>query len=256
MPYKPRAIILLRSATLSTLFFATSHTALTQSIPLGCSPEPSRGVSLDQPKRSEDLRAPLLITPLKPRTLEEAYHPITPGQRMRWFLIGTLGPSHMAGVVIVSAGGTAVNRPPEYGTHWSGFADRFGISVAGSAVGNAMEASAGLLFHEDPRYFRASKGTFKSRVGSVIRQTFSARTANSSFAPAYARYLGIVGGNFLSNTWRVHSEANAQSALLRSSEGFAGRMATNAFAEFWPDVKKHVFDKRNRAVQLRLEHGD
>ena len=32
----------------------------------------------------------------------------------------------MAGVAFVSAGGTAVNRPWEYGPHWRGFGDRFG----------------------------------------------------------------------------------------------------------------------------------
>jgi hypothetical protein len=50
-------------------------------------------------------------------------------------------------------------------------------------------------------------------------------------------------GSFLSNTWRVHSEANTQDALLRVSEGFAGRLAANAFAEFWPDINRHVFRK-------------
>jgi hypothetical protein len=55
----------------------------------------------------------------------------------------------------------------------------------------------------------------------------------------------ILGSNFLSNTWRVHSEANAHDALLRASGGFAGRMAANAFEEFWPDIKKRIFRKRN-----------
>jgi len=67
---------------------------------------------------------------------------------------------------------------------------------------------------------------------------------DGSFGPAYARCTAILGSNFLSKTWRVHSEANAPNALLRASGGFAGRMAANAFEEFWPDVKKRVFRKR------------
>jgi hypothetical protein len=55
----------------------------------------------------------------------------------------------------------------------------------------------------------------------------------------------ILGSNFLSNTWRVHSEANAPDALLRASGGFAGRLAANAFEEFWPDIKKRIFRRRN-----------
>jgi hypothetical protein len=86
-------------------------------------------------------------------------------------------------------------------------------------------------------------------VGNVVRLTFVARSDDGGLGPAYARYAAIVGGNFLSNTWRVHSEANVKDALLRSSEGFAGRIAANAFTEFWPDVKGHVIRKYTGASQ-------
>jgi hypothetical protein len=101
---------------------------------------------------------------------------------------------------------SALDQPKEYGPHWEGFADRYGRRKSVVITGDAIEASAGL--------------------------------------PAYARYAAILGSNFLSNTWRVHSEANAYDAILRASGGFTGRMATNAFEEFWPDVKKRVFRKR------------
>jgi hypothetical protein len=193
---------------------------------------------------------------LKQQTLEGPYYRLTPSQSLGWFIKSTISSSHMAGAAILSAGGTAVNRPGEYGPHWGGFADRFGIGVAGSAVGNGIEASAGLVLREDPRYFRMPEQSFKSRVGNAARFTFSARGENGSLGPAYARYLGIVGGNFLSNAWRVRSEANVRDALLRSSEGFSGRLAANAFAEFWPDVKKYVFHKRNRTTQRRPDNAE
>jgi hypothetical protein len=178
--------------------------------------------------------------------LEAPYKPITRRQSLQWFITGTFGPAHLAGGFFLAAGGTAVDRPKEYGPHWDGLADRYGIGMAGSATGNAIEASAGLILREDPRYFRVPERSFKARLGNVVQLTFAARGEDGSFGPAYARYMAIVGGNFLSNTWRVHSEANAEDALLRSSEGFAGRMAANAFAEFWPDIKRRVFGKRGQ----------
>jgi hypothetical protein len=60
----------------------------------------------------------------------------------------------MAGIAFLSACGTALDRPEEYGTHWGGFTDRFWIGMAGSALGNAVEASLGIALREDPRYFR------------------------------------------------------------------------------------------------------
>ena len=112
------------------------------------------------------------------------------------------------------------------------------MRMTGIVTGNAIEASVGSLWGEDPRYFRVPDRPFKQRVTNVIRTTFVARRADGSFQPAYARYAAISGNNFLSNTWRVHSEANTQDALLRTAEGFAGRMAANAFEEFWPDAKE------------------
>ena len=187
-----------------------------------------------------------LPTSVKSHTLEDPYRPITPSESLRWFISGTIGPAHLAGVTFVSACGTGVNRPGEYGPHWEGFANRFGIGMAGSATSNAMEAGAGLILREDPRYFRVPQQAFKFRVGNVARLTFLARNESGRSEPAYARYIGIVGSNFLSNAWRVHSEANAKDALLRSSEGFAGRMAANAFREFWPDAKRYLLRKHSR----------
>jgi hypothetical protein len=67
--------------------------------------------------------------------------------------------------------------------------------------------------------------------------TFLARGADGGAMPAYARYAAIAGNNFLSNTWRVSSEADSRHALTRIGWGFAGRMASNAFREFWPSVR-------------------
>jgi hypothetical protein len=141
--------------------------------------------------------------------------------------------------------GTALDRPKEYGPHWGGFADRYGMRKTGIVTGNAIEAGAGLFLREDPRYFRLTTRPLKSRFGNVVRLTFAARGHDGGFEPAYARYVAIFGSSFLSNTWRVHSEANTHDALLRASEGFAGRLVANAFAEFWPDIRRLAFRKRD-----------
>jgi hypothetical protein len=205
--------------------------------------QPDRSDQENKPDDSGKQASPSLLTPLKVQREESPYQPITPRQRTRWFITNTLGPSHLAGGLFTSAFGTAVDRPKEYGPHWGGFADRFGMRLTGIVTGNAMEAGVGYLIHEDPRYFRVPERPFKSRVKNVIRLTFAARRDDGNFGPAYARYLAIPGNNFLSNTWRVSSEANAHDALWRTGEGFAGRMAANAFEEFWPDAKRYVFHR-------------
>ena len=71
--------------------------------------------------------------------------------------------------------------------------------------------------------------------------TFVAPGRDGRFRPAYARYSAVVGNNVLSNAWRVKSHTSFDDTLLRCLAGVAGRMAGNAFAEFWPDVRRRLF---------------
>jgi hypothetical protein len=174
-----------------------------------------------------------------------SYQPITAKQRLRWFTRSTIGPESLTGGLFTAAFGTAINRPSEYGPHWEGFGKRYGMRFTGIATGNAMEASLGALWGEDPRYFRATRQSFQGRIKNVVLMTFAARQADGGLAPAYARYAGISGNNFLSNSWRADSESGVADACLRIGLGFAGRMAGNAFAEFWPTLSDHL-SHRNR----------
>jgi len=169
------------------------------------------------------------------------YQPITGEGRVKWVVFSTVGPPSLVGGVISAGFGTLYNRPSEYGPHWEGFGKRYGIRLTGVSVSNTMEAGLGALWGEDPRYFRAAGQPFKTRLSHVVKMTFLAHNREGRTMPAYARYVAIPGNNFLSNTWRADSEADAGHASLRTLLGFLGRMSGNAFDEFWPDVKGRVF---------------
>jgi hypothetical protein len=169
--------------------------------------------------------------------------PISGEDRLKWFAQSTVGPPSLLGGVISAGWGTLFNAPREYGPHWEGFGKRYGMRLTGVSAGNAIEAGLGALWGEDPRYFRAAGQPFKSRVFSVVKMTFLAPNRNGELRPAYARYAAITGNNFLSNAWRADSEATTGHAVLRTFAGFLGRMSSNAFAEFWPDVRHLVFKK-------------
>lgn len=169
------------------------------------------------------------------------YQPITGSGRAQWVVFNTAGPASIAGGVISAGWGTLFNTPKEYGPHWEGFGKRYGMRLTGVSVSNTMEAGLGAIWGEDPRYFRAGEGPFKNRVGHVIKRTFLAQNRQGRTMPAYARYVAIPANNFISNTWRADSEATTGRASLRTLLGFLGRMSSNAFTEFWPDVRQRVF---------------
>jgi hypothetical protein len=174
-----------------------------------------------------------------------SYKPITGRERLQWFAKSTVAPETLAAGLFSAGFGTAINRPTEYGPHWAGFSKRYAMRLTGISTGNAIEAGLGSLWGEDPRYFRAAGQPFKGRLKNVVVMTFAARQPDGDLVLSYARYLGNAGNNFLSNAWRADSESGTGDAWVRVLLGFAGKMGSNAFAEFWPDARKLVFHAKH-----------
>jgi len=108
-------------------------------------------------------------------------------ERMRWAAITSVQPQRYAGYVISSGLTTLTNSPEEYGPHWDGWAERVGLRVSTGATGLFLEAGIGALWHEDPRYFRTSGKPVRTRVKSILQQTFLAYNGDAHLVPAYAR---------------------------------------------------------------------
>jgi hypothetical protein len=193
----------------------------------------------------------LLLSPLGLSAQSSPSAPDSPGytamsgkQRLEWFGRSVVGPQSLTAGLFTAALGTAANTPKEYGPHWEGFGKRYGIRLSGISTSNAMEAGLGAFWGEDPKYYPTKGMTIKQRIGNVMKTTFTAPRPDGHYAPAYARFIAIPGTNFLSNTWRADSEADAEHAALRTLYGFLGHMGGNAFQEFWPDVQRLIFHRK------------
>lgn len=200
------------------------------------------GQQVDKPDAPEKPQGPVEQN-LKVISAQAPYAMISGKQRVQWAAAQTFGPESLL-VGTLSAGiGTGRDNPEEYGPHWDGFAKRYGMRFTGIAASNTIEAGLGAIWGEDPRYVRNQNLAFKKRIANVFLLSFAARNRHGKLAPAYARYIAIPGNNFLSNTWRVSSEATTSAALTRTGYGFLAEIASNAWSEFWPDVKRLVFKK-------------
>jgi len=172
------------------------------------------------------------------------YRAITPLGRLDWFTRATVGPKSLAGGLFSAGFGTITNAPHEYGTSWTGFGKRYGMRLTGVSTGNAIEATLGAAWGEDPRYFHTVDQPFGARVKNVLDLTFRAYRTDGERHPAFARYIAIFGNNFASNSWRAQSEADWQHALLRSGEGFGARILSDTFNEFFPQVWQRLHHQR------------
>jgi len=169
--------------------------------------------------------------------------PITPQGRPPWFAHSNVGGTSLVGGLFSSALGTALDSPSEYGPHWDGFGKRYGMRLTGVSTGNAMEATLGAAWGEDPRYFPAIHSPFGSRVKNIVDLTFRAYHPDGERHLAYARYAATFGNNALSNSWRAQSEADWQHALVRTAEGFGARALSNTFREFFPQAIRKLRHK-------------
>jgi hypothetical protein len=167
----------------------------------------------------------------------------------------SVGPASLAAGLFSAGWGTLFNVPREYGPHWQGYGERYGMRLTGIATSNIMEAGLGAVWGEDPRYIRAAGAPFGNRIGHIVKMTFLAHDRDGKNMPAYARYIAIPSNNFLSNTWRADSEATVSRASLRIGLGFLGRMGGNAFEEFWPDVRQRFFSKKSPGPSVQRTIG-
>jgi len=207
---------------------------------------PARAQSHDNsaPKVKQDLSTVFAhhvpVVPARPSD----YQPVTPQQRLVWFTRATAGPKSLLGGVFSAGFGTATNSPHEYGPHWEGFAKRYGMRLTGVSTGNAIEASLGAAWGEDPRYHHTVGLPVGARLRNIADLTFRAYRSDGERHPAYARYVAIFANNFASNSWRAHSEADWQHAMVRSGEGFGARFISDSFNEFFPEIWRRLHHER------------
>ena len=131
---------------------------------------------------------------------------LTARDRFRWVTLATLGPKNLAAGVFVAGIRTWRNEPEAYGTHWDGFAKRYGARLAAGGASNALEAGFGAFWGEDPRYYRAAGQPVKVRIGHVVKMAFVTHNRVGNPQLAYARYIAVPAGVLISDTWRPDSQ--------------------------------------------------
>lgn len=196
--------------------------------------EPATSPQAEPAKRPNEARAALTPSALI------GTQPLKPLDRLNWTISSTAGAPNLLGGLFVSGISTLNDNPSEWNTHWDGYWQRYGLRLTGSATSNAMEAGFGAIWGEDPRYRPSGKTKFGGRVWSIIKGTWTAHDRDGKEVPAYARFIAIPGSNAIANSWRPDSQRNLEHTLERTGYGFLGRVASNAFAEFWPDIKKLI----------------
>jgi hypothetical protein len=169
------------------------------------------------------------------------YHPIDIAGRVQWTVDGTVGSRSLLVVgPIADAWQTGWDIPEEWGRSWSGVGKRYLAREADVAISNSMEAGLGALWGEEPRYVRAASGPIRARIGYAFKAVLLTQRRDGRLAPAWARYAANTVNNVIENAWLPPSITTPGQTVLRSADGFLGRLAGNLWEEFWPDVRRRL----------------
>jgi hypothetical protein len=171
----------------------------------------------------------------------DPYTPIDGAGRVNWIVVGTVGTESLVLIGPMSASwNTMWDQPEEWTQDWNGWGKRYMQREADVAISNSLEGGLGAIWGEDPRYFRAGRGSFKSRLGYALKTAWVAPRRDGHLAPAWGRYLGNTVNNIIENTWLPPSATTPWQTTYRSLAGMASRMLSNVWDEFWPDVRKRL----------------
>jgi hypothetical protein len=167
----------------------------------------------------------------------EAYDPFS------WFAAGL-----QAGI------GQANNEFPEYGQGAEGYGKRYGAALLDTASSGFFANFAyPVLLKQDPRYFRLGEGTFKRRMFYSLKQEFSARTDKGIRQVNWSNILGAFTAGGISNAYYPSSDRGFGLTVSRSAISLMYGMVGGLGEEFWPDIHRKLFHKRQQETTGRSQ---
>jgi hypothetical protein len=135
------------------------------------------------------------------------------------------------------------DQNPSFGQGMKGYAKRYGTAYGDQMIGNMMtEGIMPSLLHEDPRYFRRGVGTKKSRFAYALTRIFVTRTDSGGRRFNFSEVVGNAGAVAISNAYYPDTRNFSDNI-----QKLGIQLATDAFSqvakEFWPDIKRKLFQK-------------
>lgn len=241
----------LGAAVLCTVLFACSTFA--QQADRAVTPDPSPnasapvertpGQTADKTKEEVDHRILGVLPNYRTANPMEVYQPLTTRQK---FYIATKDSFDWPNFIVAGAFAGLYqlqNENPTFGQGLKGYAHRYWTSFIDQSMGNVMtEAVFPTLLHEDPRYFRKVSGSKKRRIGYALTRVLVTRTDTGG---TRFNFSEVLGNGVMASVGNVYYPANR--GFTDTVERMGLQIGTDAFSnvlkEFWPDVKRHFFQK-------------
>jgi hypothetical protein len=174
--------------------------------------------------------------------------PLTPKQKFRLFYKSAFDPAEFTIVGLQAGISQAQDSFPEYGQGAAGYGKRYGAALTD-------EVSSGFftnyvypaLLHEDPRYYRLGKGSFKHRLGYALSQEFISHKDAGGRTFAWSNALGAVTAGSISNAYYPEADRGFELTISRAGISLLYGSLGGLEDEFWPDIYQRIRHHRKRS---------
>jgi hypothetical protein len=168
--------------------------------------------------------------------------PLSVGQKFGQVGKNFFNPFTFVGVGVEAGVDQALDIHHKYGQGAQGYGKRYGADLAD--VATAQFFGIGFypsIFHTDPRYYRAGKGSFIPRTWYAATRVLVTRTDSGRRIFNTPEILGAATSSGISRAYYPSDERNAGDFAYSMGSRIAFDAAYNIAKEFWPDVRRHMF---------------
>lgn len=139
----------------------------------------------------------------------------------------------------------AFNWYADYGPGASGYAKRFGASMARDTSNNLFGTFLlATILHQDPRFFVHRNPTFWGAVKYSLYRIVITRDDSGDEVVNSSGLLGPLAGEALANTYLPVQNRTVGNTFARYSSDIGWRAGGNLLREYWPTLSKHLLPSK------------
>lgn len=175
---------------------------------------------------------------------EDLWHraPLTPRGKFRLALRNFSDPVNIGGTGLDSEiSNVTSSSTSAFGTGWSGFGKRFGMSMADDGLNEFFSTFlVSSLAHQDPHYHRDPGSSTAKRILYALSRVVIARSDSGKPMFNYAEFIGTTSSATLETSYHFERDESPGAISNRIFVSIGSDAAWNLMNEFLPDIAKHV----------------
>jgi hypothetical protein len=130
------------------------------------------------------------------------------------------------------------DRPSQWNEGWGPFAERYGSHLGQYVVQRSVMFPVQAIDHEDTRYFRSTRTSYKGRIGDAFLHTIYRHSDDGGMMPAYSEFFGDYAAAAVSRQWWPKQYHTGSAIFYAGSDTILIDAGINVFQEFKPDIKR------------------